>query len=149
MVWESLNWKPFLLWFLVYSLIVLVIAIIIASIINLWPLVYAVLLLTPPLILVELLNLFNVRLINKQIEKHKSKKTIIWFSIFLFLFRSILLVSPFIIGLLIDFLILNIFNVYMMIAFFCVSLAFFNILLYLDSKGKLKFFSCKKENRSI
>ncbi len=147
MVRESLNWKPILLWFLVYSLIVLIIAIIIASIINLWPLVYAVLLLSPALTLVELLNLFNVKLIDKQIEKHKSKKVIIWFSIGLFLFRSILLVAPFIIGLLVDFLILNIFNVYMMIAFFCVSLIFFNVLLYLDSKGKLKtcFFNKKEK----
>ncbi len=139
-----MNLKSISLWYLLFSLGVLILAVIVSAVLNNWSIVYAVLLLAPSLLLVESLSLFNIKIINKQIGKWTTKKKIIITSIGLYILKSLLLMLPFSIGLLIDFYVDNIFNIYMMIAFLCVSLVVFSSLFFLDSKNKLKIFKKKK-----
>ncbi len=141
--------KSIILWYGIFSLFSLILTIIISSSINDWSIVYAILLLSPGLLVIQSLSILNQKYLIKQTQRWIPKKRIIISSMILYTIKSFLLVVPFLIGVLIDVYVENIFNIYTMIGFLCISLLVFSILFYLENKDKLWFWKNKRKGVGI
>lgn len=116
------------MWYSVLFISCLAIALIIAGILNMWTLVYPVILITPFIYCLLLMKTWISNLLTFKVNQNWSKKKVMWSSILLHISYMILIFVPLLVGILINVYVIDIFNVYMLISYFLISILVSNVI---------------------
>lgn len=116
------------MWYSVLFISCLAIALIIAGILNMWTLVYPVILITPFIYCLLLMKTWISNLLTFKVNQNWSKKKVMWSSILLHISYMILMFVPLLVGILINVYVIDIFNVYMLISYFLISILVSNVI---------------------
>lgn len=116
------------MWYSVLFISCLAIALIIAGILNMWTLVYPVILITPFIYCLLLMKTWISNLLTFKVNQNWSKKKVMWSSILLHISYMILMFVPLLVGILINIYVIDIFNVYMLISYFLISILVSNVI---------------------
>lgn len=116
------------MWYSVLFISCLAISLIIAGILNMWTLVYPVILITPFIYCLLLMKTWISNLLTFKVNQNWSKKKVMWSSILLHISYMILMFVPLLVGILINVYVIDIFNVYMLISYFLISILVSNVI---------------------
>lgn len=116
------------MWYSVLFISCLAISLIIAGILNMWTLVYPVILITPFIYCLLLMKTWISNLLTFKVNQNWSKKKVMWSSILLHISYMILIFVPLLVGILINVYVVDIFNVYMLISYFLMSILVSNVI---------------------
>lgn len=116
------------MWYSVLFISCLAISLIIAGILNMWTLVYPVILITPFIYCLLLMKTWISNLLTFKVNQNWSKKKVMWSSILLHISYMILIFVPLLVGILINVYVIDIFNVYMLISYFLMSILVSNVI---------------------
>lgn len=114
--------NKFLIWgYIIFSIFCLLLALVIAIVLNMWSLVYPVLLIYGFMQLALLLKLW-INDYLRHAATEASRRKLFQHAIVLYLINSLLIVSPLIVLLISSLWVTDIFNIYMFLSFFISSL---------------------------
>lgn len=116
------------IWYSVIFISCLTIALIIAGILNMWTLVYPIILTAPFIYGLMILKAWISNLLMFKVNANWSKKKVMWSSVILHISYMIIMFVPPLVGILINIYVIDIFNVYMLISYFLISILASNIL---------------------
>lgn len=121
-----------------FVLLSLVIACIISTFLNMWTLVYPILLVAPCIWTIFVVRIWFANFLQKQVLVNWSSTKTIVVSILIHMLLTIGLMLPLLTGVLINSIIGDTFNIYMLLIFFVLSMAMLLGFMYLDNKRNAK-----------